>query len=84
MPPERGMLAQFDDSLIQSLPDIAVPTMVLVGDGEKPFHAATCYMARKIPNVQKVVIENAGHGANLDQPVAFNNAVLGFLGELNI
>ena len=80
----RGMLAQFDDSLIQSLPDIAVPTMVLVGDGDEPFHAATCYMARKIPNVQKVVIENAGHGANVDQPVAFNNAVLGFLGELNI
>ena len=80
----RGMLAQFDDSLIQSLPDIAVPTMVLVGDGDEPFHAATCYMARKIPNAQKVVIENAGHGANLDQPVAFNKAVLGFLGDLNI
>ena len=80
----RGMLAQFDDSLIQSLPDIAVPTMVLVGDGDEPFLAATFYMARKIPNVQKVVIENAGHGANVDQPVAFNNAVLGFLGELNI
>jgi len=41
-------------------------------------------MARKIPNAQKVVIENAGHGANLDQPVAFNKAVLGFLGDLNI
>ena len=80
----RGMLAQFDDSLIQSLPNIAVPTMVLVGDGDEPFHAGTCYMAKNIPNVQKVVIKNAGLGANLDQPVAFNNAVLDFLGELNI
>ena len=80
----RGMLGQFDDSLIQSLPNIAVPTMVLVGDRGEPFHAGTFYMARKIPNVQKVVIKNAGHGANVDQPVAFNNAVLGFLGELSI
>ena len=80
----RGMLAQFDDSLIQSLPNIAVPTMVLVGDGDESFHAGTCYMAKNIPNVQNVVIKNSNHVANEDQPVAFNNAVLGFLGELSI
>ena len=79
----RGMLAQFDDSLIQSLPHITVPTLVLVGDGDVPFHAATNYMAGKIPGAEKVVIENAGHVANLDQPAAFNSAVRGFLDGLS-
>ncbi len=77
----RGMLAQFDDSLIQSLPDIAVPSLVLVGSEDVNFHAATDYMAKKIPDAQKVVIENAGHDANMDQPAAFNEAVGNFLGR---
>jgi len=79
----RGMLAQFDDSLIQSLPHIRVPTLVLVGDGDLPFLAATNYMAGKIPGAEKVVIENAGHVANLDQPAAFNSAVGSFLDGLS-
>ncbi|MFP6709709.1 MAG: alpha/beta fold hydrolase [Alphaproteobacteria bacterium] len=79
----RGMLTQFDDSLIQSLPHITVPTLVLVGDGDLPFHAATNYMAGKIPGAEKVVIENAGHVANLDQPAAFNSAVGSFLDGLS-
>ena len=78
------MLAQFDDNLIQSLPNVAVPTIVLVGAEDEPFHAATSYMAKIIPDAQKVVVQNAGHVANVDQPIAFNNAVLGFLGHLEL
>ena len=36
-------------------------------------------MAAKIPGAKKVVIPDAGHAANIDQPEAFNAAVLGFL-----
>ena len=50
----RGMLAQFDGSLIESLPTIAVPTLVLVGSEDKNFLAAADYMARKIPGARKV------------------------------
>ena len=39
-------------------------------------------MATKIPGYKKAVIPNAGHAANIDQPQAFNEAVLGFLGGL--
>ena len=49
----RGMLAQFDDSLIRSLPTILVPTLVLVGSEDKNFLAATDYMAAKIAGAQK-------------------------------
>ncbi len=78
----RGMLTQRDDSLIRSLETIAVPTLVLVGSEDKNFLAATDYMARKIPGAKKVVVEGAGHAANLHQPTAFNRAVEEFLGGL--
>lgn len=78
----RGMLAQADGRVINSLPHIQVPTLVLVGADDTPFLAATDYMATKIPGATKVVIDDAGHAANIDQPDAFNSAVKKFLAGL--
>ncbi len=78
----RGMLAQFDSRVIDSLEHIRVPTLVLVGELDEPFLGATEYMAAKIPGAKKVVIPQAGHAANIDQPDAFNRAVLEFLESL--
>lgn len=78
----RGMLAQYDSSLIDSLPHIAVPTLVLVGSEDKNFIAASDYMKAKIPGARRAVIGGAGHAANLDQPDAFNKAVAMFLESL--
>lgn len=75
----RGMLTQQDSRVISSLPEINVPSLVVVGANDKPFLAASDYMASKIPGAQKVVIPDAGHAANIDQPEAFNSAVLAFL-----
>jgi pimeloyl-ACP methyl ester carboxylesterase len=75
----RGMLTQRDARVIESLPAIAVPAVVIVGADDTPFLAASDYMAAKIPGAKKVVIEGAGHSANIDQPEAFNAALLGFL-----
>lgn len=75
----RGMLAQRDARVINSLDSIKVPTLVLVGAKDEPFLAATDYMASKIPGATKIVIPNAGHAANIDQPEAFNRAALAFL-----
>ena len=78
----RGMLAQFNDSVIRSLEQIEVATLVLVGANDEPFLGATDYMANKIPGATKVVIPGAGHASNLDQPAAFDAAVREFLGSL--
>jgi pimeloyl-ACP methyl ester carboxylesterase len=78
----RGMLAQKNSAVIESLPNIKVPSIVIVGSNDTPFLAASDYMAAKIPGCKKAVIPNAGHAANIDQPQAFNEAVLGFLGGL--
>jgi pimeloyl-ACP methyl ester carboxylesterase len=76
------MLTQRDDAVIVSLETIAVPALVLVGANDTNFLAATDYMARKIPGARNVVIEGAGHAANLHQPAAFNRAVESFLAGL--
>jgi pimeloyl-ACP methyl ester carboxylesterase len=78
----RGMLAQFNANVIQSLDSIAVPVLVLVGAKDRAFLAATDYMEAKIPNATKVVIEDAGHAANIHQPEAFNRATGEFLDSL--
>jgi pimeloyl-ACP methyl ester carboxylesterase len=75
----RGMLTQRDARVINSLPEINVPSLVIVGANDKPFLTASDYMASKIPGAKKVVIPDAGHAANIDQPDAFNEAVLAFL-----
>lgn len=75
----RGMLTQRDARVMNILPQIAVPSLVLVGANDKPFLNAAEYMAAKIPGAEKVVIPDAGHVANIDQPEAFNAAVLDFL-----
>ncbi len=78
----RGMLAQGNDRVIQSLPTIKVPSLVVVGSEDKPFLAASDYMAAKIPGAKKAVIEGAGHAANIDRPEAFDKAITGFLAGL--
>jgi pimeloyl-ACP methyl ester carboxylesterase len=78
----RGILAQTDARVIESLPHVAVPTLLIVGSEDKPFLSAMGYMAAKIPDSTKVVIEGAGHAPNLERPQAFNAAVDSFLKRL--
>ncbi len=78
----RGMLAQFDSRIIESLENISVPTLVLVGANDTAFLGATDYMAAKIPGATRVTIPDAGHAANIHQPALFNEAVVAFLAGL--
>ena len=78
----HGMLTQRDARVIELLPHIKVPSLVVVSADDAPFLAASDYMATKIPGAKKVVIPAAGHAVNIDQPQAFIEAVLPFLGGL--
>ena len=75
----RGMLTQRDARVIELLPEIDVPALIVVGADDTPFLAASDYMAAKIPGAKKVAIPSAGHAVNIDQPQAFIDAVLPFL-----
>ena len=78
----RGMLAQRDARVIDSLPEIRVPTLVLWGARDEAFFKPSEYMAAKIPAARRVILPGAGHAANLDQPQAFNVAVAEFLDSI--
>ena len=78
----RGMLTQRDAKVMELLPDIKVPSLIVVGADDTPFLAASDYMAAKIPGAQKVVVPAAGHAVNIDQPQAFIDAVIPFLENL--
>jgi pimeloyl-ACP methyl ester carboxylesterase len=78
----RFMLTQRDARVINSLPDIQVPSLVVVGANDTGFLKAADYMEARIPAAQKIVIPEAGHAANIDQPALFNTAVLDFLREI--
>lgn len=66
------------------LPQIKVPTLIICGDRDVDFLPAAEYMAQKIPGARKVIIPDAGHGVNIDQPRAFEAAVLDFLDGLRL
>ena len=78
----RGMLAQDGSRVIDSLPIIKVPTLIIVGDQDEPFLAPCRYMAGKIPGARLEIIKGAGHSSNLDQPEAFDRVLGDFLGSL--
>jgi pimeloyl-ACP methyl ester carboxylesterase len=75
-------MAQKDARVITSLDSITVPTLVIVGAQDTDFLAGADYMDRHISTARKIVIDNAGHAANMDQPETFNTAVREFLEQL--
>ena len=75
----RRTLVQRDDRVLSSLGSVAVPTLVVVGADDHDFLAGSEYMASRVPGARKVVLPDAGHAANLDQPALFDAAVTEFL-----
>jgi pimeloyl-ACP methyl ester carboxylesterase len=75
----RGMLAQQDGRVMEGLTSVKAPVLVLVGARDKAFLPAADYVTAKIGGAVKVVVPDAGHVSNVDQPDLFNQAVLEFL-----
>lgn len=78
----RGMVVQNDSLIVDSLPTIRLPTLVLVGSNDTDHFAASNRMAATIPGAHRVVLQGAGAIANIDHPLAFNRAVGAFLDHL--
>ena len=61
-----------------------IPVLVIVGAHDTPYIlAAADYMIEKIPSVRKVIIEDAAHLPNMDQPHEFQEIVKDFLEGLS-
>ncbi|HUJ64784.1 MAG TPA: alpha/beta hydrolase [Acidimicrobiales bacterium] len=75
----RGILTQQDSRIIDALPEITVPTLIIVGADDKAYLQAADVMEAKIPGATKLVVPKAGHKVNSDQTQIFDEAVLKFL-----
>jgi len=70
---------------LDRLPDlgrITVPTLVLVGDEDAPFLKPSRRMAEAIPGAELVVIPDAGHSPQFENPDAWWSALTGFLARV--
>ena len=68
---------------VERLGELRIPVLVIVGAQDIPYMpAAANYMVEKIPMAQKVIIEDAAHLPNMDQPGEFQRVVTKFLVDL--
>ena len=80
----RRVLTQSDASVLESLPAIAVPVLVIVGEKDERFLAGASYMAGKIPDATLVVVAGAGHAPNVTHTAEFDAHVRTFLDRLEV
>src|SRR5919201_3982919 len=66
-------------SLEARLMKLEVPTLIVTGDEDEPCLEPALFMKRKIQTSALVVLPKSGHAVNLEEPEAFNRAVLDFL-----
>lgn len=65
------------------LGEIAVPALIVVGEFDIPdVHPHCGAIEAGIPNATRLVFARAGHLVHLEQPAAFNEVALGFLGRV--
>jgi len=65
--------------LVDEMKTIAAPTLVMTGDEDWPCLEPALLMKRTIPTAGLVVMPNAGHTINLEEPDAFNRHLADFL-----
>jgi pimeloyl-ACP methyl ester carboxylesterase len=78
----QGLEAVLDYDVRERLREIACPTLIVWGDGDRliSVHDADVF-AELIPNSRKVVFGDTGHMAMLERPEAFNALLEEFLEE---
>jgi 3-oxoadipate enol-lactonase len=77
---EGAVPAGYVPAVINRLQEIAAPALVLVGEMDIPdFHLVTDILAENLPHARKLVLPDCGHVSPLEQPQAFNEALIAFL-----
>lgn len=78
-------LPNTETSAADRLQDLDLPVLIVVGSHDTPYiRAAAEYMEESIKSARKVVIEDAAHLPNMDQPHDFQGIVEDFLKALRV
>ena len=75
----RVMSAAFGFAGKAALANIKAPTLILVASDNKQTHVQGRQLARLLPDARLVIVPQAHHLLNLDNPEVFNDVVLNFL-----
>ena len=65
--------------LVEDMKKITAPTLIMTGDEDWPCLEPGILMKKTIPTAALVVLPNAGHAINLEEPDAFNRHIDAFL-----
>jgi len=69
--------------LVDKMAAISVPALIMTGDEDWPCLEPGLLMKRAIRTAALVVMPNAGHAINLEDPAAFNQYLLAFLHQVD-
>jgi len=70
--------------LTEGMRGIDVPTLIMTGDEDWPCLEPALMMKRNVPTSALVVMPNAGHAINLEDPAAFNAHLAAFFHQVDI
>jgi pimeloyl-ACP methyl ester carboxylesterase len=78
-------LASHPTGLSKRMSELSMPTLVITGDDDRIVPKKdSLRLANELPNASLKVIENAGHVPHEEQPQAFMEAVINFVGQLQL
>ena len=72
---KRSSIYELGDKMAR----LDVPTLIMTGDEDEPCLEPALFMKRTIPTAALVVLPKSGHTINLEEPDAFNRAILDFV-----
>jgi pimeloyl-ACP methyl ester carboxylesterase len=68
---------------LERIDQVRAPTLLVLGERDLPdFHDCADRIADRLPGPARVVVANAGHLPNMEEPARFDEAVLAFLDRL--
>jgi pimeloyl-ACP methyl ester carboxylesterase len=70
-------------TLVEEMQRITVPTLVITGDEDWPCLMPGILMKQSIPSSALVVMPNAGHAINIEEPEEYNRLVGDFLSQVD-
>lgn len=70
--------------LVDKMKTIAAPTLIMTGDEDWPCLEPALLMKRMIPSAALVVMPNAGHTINIEEPAAFNQHLMDFFHAVDL
>jgi pimeloyl-ACP methyl ester carboxylesterase len=83
-PPEGSEVISkhFDSWVIDNLAEITAPTLVVVGEGDKPFMASAAVFEKRMDVRQTVIVPEAGHNVHRSKADSVAMAIRDFLAAL--